>query len=129
MNRLWLIGTLCQHDSKLKARRLLALTTLGLCLCFPSLASAKPLTKADIEGKNICWGNNPRNSFKTGGKVTNSVAGEGTWSISKAGVITVKFPSGPYSGVIRDLGGGSFEYSGSWIGTPKLTVGGGSFCN
>ncbi len=102
---------------------------LGLSLFLPSLALAKPLTKADIEGKNICWGKSPRNSFNTGGKVTNSVAGEGTWSINKAGVITVRFPSGPYSGAIRDLGGGTFEYSGSWVGTPKLTVDGGLYCN
>jgi hypothetical protein len=101
-------------------------TGLGLSLFLPSLALA--LTKADIEGKKICWGKDWK-SFGPGGKVTNNVAGEGTWSISKAGVITVKFPGGPYSGVVRDLGGGSFEYSGSWVGTPKLTVGGGVYSN
>ena len=111
----------------MKARVSLAFT-LSLSLFFPTLALAKPLTKADIEGKKICWGNDWK-SFSPGGKVTNNVAGEGTWSISKAGIITVRFPSGPYSGVVRDLGGGSFEYSGSWVGTSKLTVIGGAYCN
>jgi hypothetical protein len=104
-------------------------------LLSPPHAMAKPLTKADIEGKSICWGGSspgggsPRNSFYPGGKVTNSVAGDGTWSISKAGVLTLKFPSGPYSGVVKDMGGGAFEYIGSWVGTPKLDVAGGHFCN
>ncbi len=110
-----------------KASVSLALTTLSLSLFLPSHGLAKPLTKADIEGKKICWGNDYK-SFSPGGKVYNNVAGEGTWSINKAGVITVKFPSGPFSGVVRDLGGGAFEYSGSWIGTPKLTVVG-ALCN
>jgi hypothetical protein len=114
-------------QSEMKAGVSLALTTLTLSLFLPSLALAKPLTKADIEGKKICFGN-VRHSFSPGGKVTNNVAGEGTWSISKAGIITVRFPSGPYLGVFRDSGGGAFEYSGSWIGTPKLTVVG-ALCN
>jgi hypothetical protein len=113
----------------MKACISLAVTSLTLSLLSPSHALAKPLTKADIEeGKKICWGNDWK-QFSPGGKVTNNVAGEGTWSISKAGVITVKFPSGPFSGVVRDMGGGAFEYSGSWIGTPKLTVQGGVYCN
>jgi len=48
--------------------------------------------------------------------------------INKAGVITVSFPHG-VAGVVRDLGGGTFEYSGSWLGTSKLTAGGGYYCN
>ena len=99
------------------------------CLLVAGLSStalAKPLTKADIEGKKICWGDDFK-IFYPGGKVYNNKVGEGTWSIDKAGVITVKFPYG-VSGVVRDAGGGSFVYSGSWIGTDKLTVAG-ALCN
>ncbi len=113
--------------SKLKACVSLVATGFSLSLFLPSYAMAKPLTKADVEGKKICWGNDYK-SFSAGGKVYNNVVGDGTWSINKAGVITVKFPNGPFSGVVRDLGGGSFEYSGSWVGTPKLTVIG-AYCN
>ncbi len=112
----------------MKACASLVATGLSLSLLLSSHALAKPLTKADIEGKKICWGKDYK-SFSPGGKVYNNVAGDGTWSINKAGVITVEFPSGPFSGVVRDLGGGAFEYSGSWIGTPKLTVQGGVYCN
>jgi hypothetical protein len=97
------------------------MTSLTLSLFLPSYASAKTLTKADIEGKKICWGTT-QDVFSPGGKVRNNVAGDGTWFINKAGAIMLKFPNGPFSGAIRDLGGGAFEYSGSWIGTPKLTV-------
>jgi hypothetical protein len=114
-------------NSKMRACISIVVTTLSLSLLSPSHALAKPLTKADIEGKKICWGSDYK-SFSPNGKVYNNTVGEGTWSINKAGVITVNFPSGPYSGVVRDLGGGSFEYSGSWIGTAKLTVIG-AYCN
>jgi hypothetical protein len=96
--------------------------------CSLALVWAKPLTRADIEGKKICWGTTT-NLFKPGGKVYNNVAGEGTWSVNKAGDITFKFPKGPYSGTATDLGGGSFEYTGSWVGTPNMTIDGGAFCN
>jgi hypothetical protein len=100
---------------------------VGLSFFLPSITLGKPLTKADVEGKKICFGS-ISNSFSSGGKVTNTVAGRGTWSLSKAGTIRVRFPSGPYSGVFRDLGGGSVEYSGSFVGTPK-TRGVGGYCN
>jgi hypothetical protein len=100
---------------------------LALSLVLPSIALAKPLTKADIEGKKICFGS-ISNSFNSGGIVTNTMAGRGTWYVSKAGRIRVSFPSGPYSGAFRDLGGGLVEYSGSFVGTPK-TRGVGAYCN
>jgi hypothetical protein len=98
----------------------------SLILSLPSLATAA--TKADIEGKKACWGGNDWKLFHPGGKVTSSVVGEGTWSVSKSGVITVKFPSGPYSGVIAIRSGGMVEYSGTWIGTPNITAIG-AFCD
>jgi hypothetical protein len=100
---------------------------VGLSFFLPSITLGKPLTKADIEGKKICFGS-ISNSFSSGGKVTNTVAGRGTWSLGKANTIRVSFPGGPYSGVFRDLGGGSVEYSGSFVGTPK-TRGVGGYCN
>jgi hypothetical protein len=112
--------------SKMKACISIVVTSLGLSLLSPSHALAK--TKADIEGKKICWEGGVYQLFNPGGKVYNNSVGDGTWSMSKAGVITTTFPSGPYSGAIRDVGGGAVEYSGSWVGTPKLTVIG-AFCN
>jgi hypothetical protein len=100
---------------------------LALSLLLPSSMLAKPLTRADIEGKKICFGS-ISNSFSSGGIVTNTIAGRGTWYISKAGRIRVSFPSGPYSGVFRDLGGGLVEYFGSFVGTPKIR-GVGGYCN
>jgi hypothetical protein len=117
-------------ENKMKYSIAIAMTIISLSPLWPSHVLAKALAKADIEGRKICWdGGNTWNRFSPGGKVTNNIAGEGTWSISKAGVIRVKFPSGPYSGVVRDLGGGAFEYSGSWVGVPKLTVDGGAYCD
>jgi hypothetical protein len=101
--------------------------TLGLSLVLSSTAWAKPFTKADVEGKTICF-STVTNKFSPGGKVYNNVAGNGTWSIGKDGVLKISFPSGPFAGVYRDLGGGSIEYTGSWTGTDKLTVVGG-YCN
>ena len=98
-----------------------AAVAVGLLVLLSSIATAKPLSKTDIEGKKICWGQNYA-TFSAGGKASSNVAGDGVWSISKSGVITVKFPGGPYSGVVRETGDGAFEYSGSWVGTPKLTV-------
>ena len=47
---------------------------------FSHTASAKTLTKADIEGKTVCFGGNVTNVFSAGGKVYNNIAGDGTWS-------------------------------------------------
>jgi hypothetical protein len=111
----------------MKAYVSLAMGGLGLSLMLLSPSSATAATKADVEGKTMCWGGNNQTSFRPGGKLTSSVAGEGTWAVSKAGV-AVKFPGGPYSGVIRIMAGGMVEYSGSWAGTPTMTVVG-AFCN
>jgi hypothetical protein len=104
----------------------LGLAALGLAVVLPLSVLAKPLTKADIEGKKMCWGDDFK-IFYPGGKVYNNKVGEGTWSIDKAGVISVKFPYGVV-GTVRDAGGGSFVYSGSWINANKITVAG-ALCN
>jgi hypothetical protein len=105
----------------------LCLAALGLVIVLPSTALANQLTKADIEGKKICWPDADFKIFYPGGKVYNPKVGEGTWSIDKAGVISVKFPYG-VAGTVRDVGGGSFVYSGSWINGSKITVAG-TLCN
>jgi hypothetical protein len=89
--------------------------------CFSSAALGKTLTNADFEGKKICFQDGTIiNTFSPGGKVYNNVAGDGTWSIDKTGVMHIR--NGLYEGVYRDLGGGSFEYTGSWAGTRKTTA-------
>jgi hypothetical protein len=100
--------------------------SLGLPLLSPSLVGAA--TKADLEGKKICWGGNNWTTFSPGGKATSSVAGAGTWTIAKTGDVSVKFPGGPFSGVMRIKDGGVVEYTGSWVGAPNITAAG-SFCN
>ena len=91
--------------------------------CFSSAALGNTLKNADIEGKKICFVDGSIiNTFSPGGKVYNNVAGDGTWSIDKTGVMKISFPRGPYAGVYRDLGGGSFEYTGSWAGSPNVTA-------
>ncbi len=133
------VGSIFLTECDMKACISLAVTGLGFSLMLLSPSSATAATKADFEGKKVCWdgssadlsgGSRLKNwtSFQPGGKATNSIAGDGTWAISKAGVITLKFPSGPYSGVITIMGGGMVEYSGSWVGTPKITPIG-AFCN
>jgi hypothetical protein len=105
----------------------IAAMSLSLLLFPLSHTSAKPLTKADIEGKKICWPDADFKIFYPGGKVYNPKVGEGTWSIDKAGVISVKFPYG-VAGTVRDAGGGSYVYSGTWINGSKISVAG-SLCD
>ena len=116
----------CRKEIALKGCVSLGLAALSLAIALPLNVLAKPLTKADIEGKKMCWGDDFKILYP-GGKVYNNKVGEGTWSIDKAGVISVKFPYG-VAGTVRDAGGGSFVYSGSWIGADKLTVAG-TLCN
>src|ERR1700691_3654897 len=114
-------------EGDMKACISLAVGGLGFSLMLLSPSSATAATKADVEGKTMCWEGNNRTSFHSGGKLTSSVAGEGTWAVSKVGV-AVKLPSGPYSGVIRIMAGGMVQYTGSWAGTPAMTVIG-AFCD
>jgi hypothetical protein len=103
------------------------LAALSVLIFLPSHAMAKPLTRADIEGKKICWPDGDFKIFSPGGKVYNPKVGDGTWSIDKAGVISVKFPYGVV-GVVTDAGGGTFVYTGSWINGQKISVAG-ALCN
>jgi hypothetical protein len=112
----------------MKAFISLAVGGLGYSLMLLSPSSAMAATKAGVEGKKICWSQNNSTSFHSGGTATSSIAGEGTWAVGKGGVITLKFPSGPYSGVVTLEAGGVAEYSGSWVGAPTLTATG-TFCN
>jgi hypothetical protein len=114
-------------EGDMKACISLAVGGLGFSLMLLSPSSATAATKADVEGKTMCWGGNNQTSFHSGGKLTSSVAGEGTWAVSKSGV-AVKLPGGPYSGVIRIMAGGMVEYTGSWAGTSSMRVIG-AFCN
>jgi hypothetical protein len=110
----------------LKGCGLLGLAALSFVIVLPSSATAKPLSRADIEGKKMCWGDDFK-IFYPSGKVYNNKVGEGTWSIDKAGVISVKFPYG-VAGTVRDAGEGSFVYSGSWINGTNINVAG-VLCN
>lgn len=103
-------------------------SSIGFSLMLLSPLTTAAATKADIEGKKVCWGPGDWKTFHPDGKVTSPIAGEGTWAINKAGIISVKFPTGPYSGVITIKGAGAVEYSGSWAGTPSVTATG-FFCD
>jgi hypothetical protein len=106
----------------------LAVGGLGFSIVLLSPSSLTAATKTAFEGKKVCWEGSAWNNFYPGGKVTSNIAGEGTWAARGPGAITVKFPSGPYSGIITTKAGGMVEYSGSWTGTPAMTIMG-AFCN
>jgi hypothetical protein len=57
-----------------------------VCLAYLSPAQSAPVTSADFAGKKICWGGGSISSYGAGGKYSNNLTGEGTWSMTKGGV-------------------------------------------
>jgi len=51
-----------------------------------SAALAAPVTSADLSGKKICWNNGSVSSYGAGGRYSNNMTGEGTWSMAGGGV-------------------------------------------
>ena len=68
--------------------RLLSLSVAAAVLSLASLsiANAAPVTSADLSGKKICWNNGSVSSYGRGGKYSNNMTGDGTWSMAGGGV-------------------------------------------
>jgi len=77
-------------------------------LSLPSPASASAVTAADLSGKKICWNNGSASVYSRGGKYSNNLSGEGTWSITGAGV-HVHTDRYDYVAAIQKLPDGSFQ--------------------
>ena len=68
--------------------RLVTLLGAASVLSFASwsAALAAPVTAADFAGKKICWDNGSTSSYAAGGKYSNTMSGECTWTMSGSGV-------------------------------------------
>jgi hypothetical protein len=88
------------------------LSLLGAAVLFSlallSPVSASPVTAADLSGKKICWNNGSASVYGRGGKYSNNLSGEGSWSVTGAGV-HVHTDRYDYVAAIQKLPDGSFE--------------------
>ena len=64
----------------------LAAAAAVLWLATLSIANAAPVTFAGLSGKKICWNNGSVSSYGRGGKYSNNMTGDGTWSMAGGGV-------------------------------------------
>jgi hypothetical protein len=79
-----------------------------LSLTLPSPASASAVTAADLSGKKIYWDSGSASVYGRGGNYSNNLSGEGTWSITGAGV-HVHTDRYDYVAAIHKLPDGSFQ--------------------
>ncbi len=79
-----------------------------LSLAFLAPAPASPVTAADLSGKKICWNNGSASVYGRGGKYSNNLSGEGTWSVTGAGV-HVHTDRYDYMAAVQKLPDGSFQ--------------------
>lgn len=63
-------------------RNLLLIVSASAFIAGLSAASAAGVSSADLSGKKICWGNGSVSSYGPGGKYSNTMTGDGTWSLS-----------------------------------------------
>lgn len=89
-------------------------------LTYLSPAQAAPVTSADFAGKKICWGGGSVSSYGAGGKYSNNLTGEGTWSMTGAGM-HVHTDRYDYIAKIQKLPDGSF--TAVILGTEIKTAG------
>jgi hypothetical protein len=89
-----------------------------------SAAQAAPVTSADFAGKKICWGGGSISSYGAGGKYSNNLTGEGTWSMT-AGGMHVHTDRYDYIAKVEKLPGGTFH--AVILGTEIKTDG--KYCN
>lgn len=75
---------------------------LSLLLLSLSSATARPVTSADLVGKQICWSHGDNQTYYPGGKYSSTGGGDGTWVLTSAG-IEVKASIWIWSGAIEIL--------------------------
>jgi len=88
------------------------LALLGVAAVF-SLASfsathAAGVTSGDFSGKKICWGGNSISSYGAGGKYSNNLTGEGTWSLS-GGRLHIHTDRYDYVAAVQKAPDGTFQ--------------------
>jgi hypothetical protein len=91
-----------------------------LSLAFFSAALAAAVTRADLSGKKICWNNGSASSYGSGGKYSNNLSGEGTWSVT-AGGVHIHTERYDYLANVQKLPDGTFH--ATVIGTDMKTTG------
>jgi hypothetical protein len=66
------------------------------------------VTSADLSGKKICWSSGIISTYGAGGKFSSNRSGEGTWSVTAAGV-EVNASNGSGHSNIEKMPDGSFK--------------------
>jgi len=89
-----------------------------------SLATAAPVTAADLTGKTICWANGNKSTYGAGGKFSSTRAGTGTWSLSGSTLVVIGSIRNGTS-TIEKMPDGTFQATGGRKGA--MTTG--SYCN
>ncbi len=91
-------------------QRLLSIVAAGAALSLVSLAAANaaPVTSADLSGKKICWNNGSVSSYGAGGKYSNNMTGNGTWSMAGGGV-HIHTDRYDYMATMQKSGDGTFQ--------------------
>jgi len=61
-------------------------SAVAISLVFAAPALATEATTADLSGKKICWDNGLVSTYFPGGKYYSTLAGNGTWRATSAGI-------------------------------------------
>jgi hypothetical protein len=98
-------------------REELSFAAVSFCLYFilQSSAWARPATKADFEGKTLCWDDGvEKENYYAGGKFENNIEGPGTWDIKENGVVVTKLDRYPktFVGKAEVNDDGTIKYTG-----------------
>ena len=85
---------------------LAAASALSVVLLSAALAAA--VSRTDLAGKKICWSNGSVSSYGASGKYSNTMTGEGTWTVGGGGV-HIHTDRYDYMADIQKLPDGSFQ--------------------
>jgi hypothetical protein len=108
-------------------RKELWFAAVSFCLYFISQSSAwaRPATKADFEGKTLCWDDGvEKENYYAGGRYDNNIEGLGTWDIKENGVFVNKLDRYPktFVGKAEVNDGGTITYTGEAPGFDDVSA-------
>jgi len=109
----------------------IALVSLAVSFVSPSPEWARPMVKADLDGKSVCWPDGTVEKYTADGKWTSSAEGPGTWWFDDKGryLWTLQeYPAVTFTGDVQINDDGTKTYTGSAPGDDKVTAAG-EFCN